>query len=344
MRELFKYICAVALFCLAFWGITYTADWAGYEYAFNNDTSVKNDYALLFIINILKSHGIFDFRVAYRVHIALMGLLFPLVFIKLKKNPIPLTILFVVLTYVPLANQIRFYVAFPLAILSFIYLTNKKYLTSALLCVLSVGFHSIILILLALLVFYYYYVRKKDNSRRNYLYFSIGIVFILLVSPLLSYMPDDFYESYVAYSESGAISSFIGGLYTLIPILFILFIVFNADRKARRIMPDFVSRHNTMYYSLKTLSVATAILIPLGFKMQIFVNRFISPLLVFQIIFLLYIQENSSKENSRINTSGWVVAIILVEILWQTVVPYLLHLSSTLFNPELLLTLRSIQL
>ena len=344
MRELSKYICAVVLFCLAFWGITYTADWAGYEYAFNNDTSIKNDYALLLIINILKSHGIFEFRVAYRVHIALMSFLFPLVFIKLKKNPIPLTILFVVLTYVPLANQIRFYVAFPLAILSFLYFTNRKYVTSAVLCVLSVGFHSIILILLFLLIFYYCYIRKNDNSRRNYLYFSIGIVFILLVSPLLSYMPEDFYESYVAYSESGAISSFIGGLYTLIPILFILVIVFSVDRKARHIMPNFISKHNTMYYSLKTLSVATAILIPLGFKMQIFVNRFISPLLVFQIIFLLYIQKYSAKENKRINTSGWVVAIILVEILWQTLVPYLMHLSSSPINPELLLTLRSYQL
>ena len=344
MRVFLRYIMAVIIFALAFWGITYTSDWKGYEYYFNNDLTMKSDLATFYIFNFLKQHGILDYRVAYRVHIALMSLLYPLIFVRFKKNPIPYTILLIVFTYVPLANQIRFYVALPMAILSIIAYTERHLFIAIVFCALSLSFHTTVIILFVSYLLYNQFVVKNKNRDSIVLYFLIGLILAFLVSPIISHLPSGFADSYSEYSEGESLSSLAGGLYTIIPMLVALTAVFYAHSRVNRYRPDIILKNKKHYYLLISLSVATAILIPIGFTMQIFVNRFVSSMLVFQVLFLSFIQSKSLLNGKKIVLSGWIVAVLVINLLWQTVVPYWLHISSFPISTELLLIIQSYSL
>lgn len=341
MRRVIQFIIAVSLFCFAFWGVTYTADWAGYEMYFDNGMDIKEDIGSIFLFTVLKDYGFDDYRVAFRVHIFLMGLFFPLLYIKLGLNPIPYTVLLVVFTYVPLANQIRYYVAFPAAILSLIYYTEKRYLISIAFVLLAFAFHRTTLILAILLLFYDIYTGRHYSYSRHNKYVSYGLlagfVFLLVLYPRLGSRLGD----YSSYTNESQVSSVLGGLYNLIPCLLGVGTVLFYNRLVNRYHTTIISYNCLRYRQLILLSVATCILIPISLRMQILNSRMVLPFFTIWIAFLVYIQRTGKRLNKNVSTSGVVFFLIAVMILHQTILPYLLGLSEVPISMELLLTLSS---
>jgi hypothetical protein len=344
VRVFFRYLVAVIIFALGFWGVTYTSDWEGYEYYFNNDLTMKSDLASFLIFNYLRQHHILDYRVAFRVHILLMSLLYPLLFTKLKQNPIPYTVLFVFFFYVPVANQIRYYVAFPLAILSIVYMSKRKIVPSLITGFLAVSFQLTICVLLVVYLAYQAFVIRPRRFSRNLVFYLSGVVLAFLVLPIMSYMPQSFIEDYQAYSNEEALSSFVGGLFTMAPKLLSLAILFSTHIMILRKAPSIIAVNTRLYYTIWSLSVATSVLIPLGFTMQIFVNRFVAPMLVFQVLYLSYVNHLARKIGVSFYAPAKILLILGVTFLWQTVVPYWLHIISTPLDPELLMILNSYSL
>lgn len=342
MKVFFQYIIAAFLFSLAFWGITYTSDWINYEYYFDKDMTMKSDVASFFIFNFLKEYD-FDYRVAFRVHIALMSLLYPLVFVRMRQNPILYTILFIIFVYVPVANQIRYYVAFPIAILAIISYSEHKFFQAIIWSIVGFAFHATIIVLFGVIGFYYFYVVRKRRFYRNKFYYFGGIVLAFLVLPLLSLLPKEFVDDYSKYSDTENISSFIGGLYTMMPKFIALFLIFLAHNKICRNNPDVIYQNERMYFLLWTFSVATAFLIPLGFSIQIFVHRFVTPMLVFQVMYFAYAGRNQLVRK-KIHTNISIIVILSITLLWQTYLSYWLHITNSPIDTELLLILSSYQL
>ncbi len=344
MRQVIQYIISVLIFCAAFWGVTYTSDWAGYEVFFDKGMDIKEDVGSVFLFNYLKDKGYDDFRVAFRVHIVLMGLMFPFIFKKLGLNPVPYTILLIVLSYVPLANQIRYYVAFPAMLLSIIYYSEKKYIRSVLLLFFAVAFHRITIILGAILLFYYLYTGKTLNNKRHKRYVMFGIaasLFFLLImyTQLGAYIGD-----YAYYTSSSQTSSTIGGIFNLLPCVFGISVVLYYDQRIKKKYCEIIKYNFSRYRLFLLFSIATCILMPLCLRMQILNTRMIIRFFTIWVAFLVYMKSTGKKLGLRINTTPVVVALVAFNLFHQTLLAYWLGIIETPIPEELLMILASYQL
>lgn len=336
MRRFLQYAFSVVIFVLAFWGITYTSDWGGYEHFFDNDLTIRGDIASTFIFSFLTQHNIYDFKVAYRVHVVLMALLYSAFFMSLKKNPIPFVAIIIVLYYVPVANQIRYYVAFPLALLSVNFFLHKRKLVGILLGAAAISFHFTTSLFLLLCLFFYYVISLR--SQRIWLYILAGVIIYIFRDYLIRVLPPSFAEGYMDYFDNEWLSSFAGGVYNSIPgIISLCFIMYYHNR----IYPFIAIEELDDYRVLLTLSLSTCVLLPLGFQMQIFYNRMIITLLPIWIIYLSFVGGYSYVYGQRLHTSRSAMILILICILWQTAVPYFMGIRNTMIDPEFIRTISS---
>lgn len=343
MRSFIQYCIAVVIFCLAFWGITYTADWAGYEYFFDESMDIKEDIGSVFLFNFLKDHGYDDFRVAFRIHIILMGILFPFVFKKLGLNPIPYTILLIVFSYVPLANQIRYYVAFPAMMLSVIYYIDKQYIKSILLFIFAIAFHRTTVLLGLFPLLYYLYAGKTFNNTRHKRFITLGLfgsmLFLLIMYTRLGVYLGD----YAYYTSSTQRSSTFGGIFNLLPCLLSIPAVLYYDQRVKTHHIEIIRYNFKRYRLLLLFSIATCILMPLCLRIQILNTRMIVRFFTIWVAFLVYIQRTGKKLGITINTSFVVIVLIAFSVLHQTLLPYWLGIVETPIPQELLMILVSYQ-
>lgn len=344
MRVFFQYSVAVLIFCLAFWGVTYTADWKGYEVFFDEGMNIKEDVGSIYLFNFLKEHGYDDFRVSFRVHIFLMGLMFPFIFKKLGLNPIPYTILLIVLSYVPLANQIRYYVAFPATLLAIIYFAEKSYLKSSVFFIFAVAFHRTTIILGLLFLAYYLYTGKSLNNLRHKKYVVFGLVGSLLFLLIMYTSLGDYLGEYAYYTSETQTSSIIGGIFNLLPCLFGIPVVLHYDQKVKKQYSEIISYNSNRYCLFLLLSIATCILMPLCLRMQILNSRMIVRFFTIWIAYLIYIKSTGKELGFRVNTSIIIVALVAFNIFHQTILPYWLGITETPIPQELLMILESYQL
>ena len=344
MRSVFRYCIAVVLFCLAFWGVTYTADWAGYEFSFENGMNIKEDIGSTFLFNFLKDRGYNDFQLAFRVHIILMGLLFPFVFKKLGLNPIPYTILLILLSYVQLANQIRYYVAFPATLLFIIFYTEKHYIKSILFFIFAVLFHRTIIILGLVLLAYYLYAGKTLNNKRHKAYVTFGLVGSLLFLLIMYTHLGAYLGEYADYTSDSRTSSIIGGLFNLLPCLLGIPVVLYYDQRVKKTHSEIIEYSFNSYRLLLLFSIATCVLMPLSLRMQIFNTRMIVRFFTIWIAYLVYIRSTGKKLGVKMNTSLVIIVLIAFNIIHQTILPYLLGITETPIPEELLMILVSYRL
>lgn len=326
----------IALFVLAFWGVTYTADWAGYEKSFEYDLE-RRDLAFGFIGRIMASFGQYDYQSVYRAHVVLMGVLFPVFISRWQKNPLFVAAVFIVLTYVGLANQIRFYVAFPLALIGLYELIcNKNWFLFAIFSVLAYVFHSSIFFFILVVLIFNFFILKRNRLVSDILLINIVLAIISFfglkyIIPLIG--------DFSVYLVADNLSTLAGGVYSAFPSMLAIGLVLYSNNKIKKTNPELLS--NKYYKYLLVLSIATSLLLTLSFRTQIVRHRFINPLLLIWILYFLFVARNCKPLKQF---SGLSVAfIVLITAAWQTIVPFYLGVSDTLIDPELILTLNSIE-
>lgn len=322
-----QYLLSSVAFMISFWFVTYTADWAGYEYFFNNEDTIKGDLAFSFLTQLLKSCGFYDYSSLFHLHIILMGIIFPIFFYKVKENPLPYTLLYILLYYVPLANQIRYYVAFPLSLLALYYiLYRRKYLVGIVITLLSFLFHRTIIIFIIIGVFFSF-LRKRIKAP---IYVLLGNLVVFLFFPFIYGSSDA--EAYSTYREN--ISSVFGGIYNMIPSVIAIAAVVLLNSKVKGI-------NDKKYGFLLTLSLASTVLLLLSLRIQILCNRMISPLAPIWVLYFSYCMKKGyvTKKLGKIVIWG----IVFIFLSWNTYVPYLLGISNTLVNEEMLLIIASLE-
>ena len=339
MKKTLYYILSVLFFIIALWGVTYTADWAGYEMSFENELERK-DLAFGFIGKLLGNFGYYDYQSVFRAHVILMGVLFPAFILRWQKKPLIISALFIVLFYVPLANQIRYYVAFPLALLALqALICDKNKFLFLFFFIIAFAFHSSILFFIIVVCFYNYILVKRKNLVVDILMVNIfmGFVFFFGLKYLIAIVGD--FSVYL--TADNQVSTLAGGVYSAFPYMIAVALVIYIHNRIKEKYPLLLTDKSYMF--LFVLCTATSLLFTISFKTQIVRHRFINPIFLIWMIYFVFVAMNvKSKYLKRLSYSSIVTVIVLI-VLWQTIVPYYLGISKTIIDQDLILTLNSIQ-
>lgn len=328
MRFFYLYkrdIIALFLLILAFWGLTYTADWEGYQLNYDGKVDYR-DSLITYLSALSLSQGL-DFRSFYRIQCILLSLIYVLAIRRLNANSLVMVVVLVLLDYVPVANQIRYYLAFPLSIIALYELILKKrivlYLLLSTLAILS---HSSIILLH--LSFGSMFVIHKYFPRYKYLLLIISniCVFYIIQSNLIEI--DEKYHNYFFQ-----VASLKGGIYN--SLTFILALCLIIRRKA---LLDRYKQNTELLNFLFILTTSVYLFFLSGMTYQIISNRLLGAMLPYTIIYLLY-----SDKELGLNNHKEVYYLVLFSLLHTFVLPDLLGLYPHIKN-ELVLMLSTYKL
>ena len=344
-RSFISYFFVFFLFIAVYWGVTYTADWVNYE-SFFDGKQESRDIGFAYLTEFFNDLDV-DYIVLFRFHIVLMAGAF-LLFMRRINAPAWIVAFFIVLYYVPLGNQIRFYVALPLTFLAlYEYVIKKNLFLYFVLTGVSVLMHFSILVF-QLCFFIVYYLSLYLHNRLLFFILVVNIIgFFLLVSGL------GFQERYVDYLSEERTSTWIGGIYNFLPSLIsILSIIkikqyvdsensndFNdkngdvVDREnivredetledeACEDDGDVVSVNNDLVFNfLFILSICTSLLVLPSLPMQILCNRFITP--CFTVWLAFGIKAFSYSVFNQWRVLLLLFLIVIVPVLWTFVFPF----------------------
>lgn len=322
---------ALFIFIFAYWKITYTVDWEGYEYLFAHPDESR-DYMQAVISQYMGDNG-FSYQDFFKLHILLISICYVKLFSDLKANPLFFVLLLLSCNYVAIGNQIRFFVSFPLAFIALHQYINKRYILFLLFGSLSIAFHySIIILFITFLIFYHLFSKRSIFSQILYVIGGSLLISLLIRS--------GFYiqEQYLSYFSHSYISSILGGLLTMLPSLISFFLVWCMHYRVRQNVPQVLC--NQQYLFLFTSSVCTSVLVFLGFSMQIFVSRFMTPMLPLWIIYMLKSGQLSGSLSVKWQAVFSIVVIIAVFLASRYIIPFVLGIYPEYTN-EMMLMIKS---
>lgn len=328
-----KVIVGIIIFSLAFWGITYTSDWEGYVYGFENQ-NFSRDVAFEWMSELCQKKG-WDFVILYRFHILLMAILYSVLYKVLKLNPIPFVLLTLLVGYVGLGNQIRYYVAFPITIIA-CYLLNKKLqassvISSVMLQVASMCFHSTTIILYTLYLFARFFLIKFSPPIR-----SVMIVIANIIIYYVIYQTNWFVEEqYDAYKSIELTSSLLGGIFNLTPAFLALYYVWRIKKNNSEAI--FECQECSFIYII-SLSVLPLILV--SFYMQILGSRILVALLPLYLGLFVRVSKITKRLKYKTMCHNSFYFTLLYFIIWRFILPMVLNVNMQTLN-ELVLMLKS---
>ena len=256
---------AAVVFIAIYWNLTYTMDWAGYEYAFSHE-EVSRDAAFTFFSNFFDERG-WDYRALFRFHIVLMGVFFAWQYKQLRVNPLSFIALGVLANYVAYVNQIRFYVALPLVLIALYHWMQHRVLPACLLAVVGCYFHFSLVVFIAVFVFYASVVEKHNIRTQIFIVAMMNIIVAICFD-------NRFFvnEQYENYYKAARISSILGDLFNLTPAMVAWFFITKIYATSRKNngMREF-ERCRFLY----TVCMCSTLLILISLRVQIFATRMI---------------------------------------------------------------------
>lgn len=281
LNKLVQSFLILSLFWIFSIEIKSSADWDAYVLLFENK-GANIDFFFKFLSSAFKNIGL-QFEQLYQFHIILISLLF-INFIRKVNNSIFLVFgIYAILYFVPITNQIRYYLAFSLFLNGCYYLyVDKKNKLSLVVFTLAVLSHSAILGLLLFVVL------NKFSKKIGYIKVLIitslsllGISFFLQVIGVVSYL-----DKYAVYFSKESASSFLGGLFNIFPYIILLTLIYYNYQKT--IKKNLFLKEDVLYTLLYKLTMYTIVFIPISFYFQVLSHRYVIPFIVVWICLYLY--------------------------------------------------------
>ena len=182
--------------------IRYTDDFDVYESFYYNFSETSGDIGYVFLEEIGKYFHL-TFYQFYNFVVGLQLVLFICLYRKYKVNEVIGLFGTILILYVQMANQIRFFLALPLFLIAVNYLfCNKNFIFAAILLFVSCSFHNGIIALLSFIPLYYLVEYKHiKKSRILFLLAVIGLLG-LYVYPILYENMVNSAERFERYNES----------------------------------------------------------------------------------------------------------------------------------------------
>lgn len=274
LKDIIEIVVVSMCFFLLFYGIQYTDDMNGYMVEYEEKvTEMGSDFGFVILENLCRANNV-DFYDFYHIAIAIQLILFCWVFKRYGVNMIFAMICVLLTSYVQMANQIRYFIAFPLFLLSVYYFfIAKKNILAVILALLSISFHLGIIALYTFFPIYYFFERKKIAIKKQIsLYFIAGLVVLILFQSFFSFVV----QTNAHFSEYGKeASSILGNLFAvLFSTACLLFIHFSS----RSLCINDDDKLMKMIYSLSFFPIIFIIASFSGLQIVIarYVNVFIS--------------------------------------------------------------------
>lgn len=299
---------AFIVFILAYWGITYTSDWDAYIDFFNHPENSR-DPMFAFLSTFFKNRG-YTFIDLYRCYILLISFFYIRLFKSINVNPLLLIFVLVIFNYVAIGNQIRFYLAFPLILLSFFEFVKKKYVLAALFFILSILEHKSVIILFTILITFKFLVYRLSATKQIILIILANIIIFFLLN-----YSSSFDEKYNDYQNINKISSLAGGVFNIIPYLFPMYSCLRINKALRKKNPEF--RDKSIYEFLYTCSVAPTVFLISGLYVQVLANRFIIAFLPIWFAFFIYTHRCSFQKKTKRTVSTMAGTSTVILIFWK---------------------------
>lgn len=222
----FSFFVSLLIYALAFFYVTDNADWANYEfYYYNPDSASDLDLFFRRASSFFLSNG-WPYIYLYRFYIILAGLLFSLFSSKFTSKSWIVIFVFVLVFYIPLCNQIRYFLAASSILVAFQYLIEKRYVKHLLFILL--GFFSHQAIIVNILVFYLFYFFWEYIRSRLFSFILLCNIAIFLLENVLSAF---FSDRFLVYFNVDNQSTLLGGLFRLVLPMYLVVTTIRALKK-----------------------------------------------------------------------------------------------------------------
>lgn len=313
-----NFIIATFLFVLAFWGIHYTADWEGYTYAFYN-IDMSRDKAFSLLAKYFYEKGL-DYRALFHFHIVLMALLYSSFYHKLKVNPIIYIVITVLIGYVGIGNQIRYYVAFPLTLIACYYWFRQERVLSIGCFLVALYFHYTVIVIYSLFIFTNLVINRVKKRKWVIIALLNLIIFFLVYKS--NFMME---EQYNAYKDLDKTSSFAGGLFNLSPLIVPIYYL-------RKLSLRRVQESSLEVEYLYILLFSSLPLFLLSIYMQITGSRMMMALLPCYVCFFAKIRKGMNDAHIRIMCTRAIDFTLAYFVLWRFLIPLWWGVNGTMMS------------
>lgn len=314
-------------------GIQDTADMEMYEYFYDSDWEAI-DPMFLALREIFTSMKL-EFYSFYQFHLIVYTLTYFFLISRYTKNIFYVFLVFFILYYVPYVNQFRYYLAFPFYLLSVHYfIVNRKMIYFILFTFLSLTSHSAILLLYAFIPAYYYFSTKYYFRM---LMIGAGLLFVLMAVLFQAGVLQQI-EHFGEYFGKGMVSSFVGGVYNMIPYIIYLGYLAIIDRNFR--LRNGNADQDHIYVYLRKFSFFSIIFIPASIYIQVFGHRYVFPFIIIWMIYFLYMIKDLSPRMKFFKFFYISLIHLLVAFFFYVLPNYILGESH--FEEELIRSLKSI--
>jgi hypothetical protein len=272
---------SLSIFFILLLGVKETADSEGYMNFFEND-EVKTDFLFRNLSTLFTNFGM-EYYQLFQFHVILFGILYTFFISRFTNNIFLILIFYLLMLYVPLANQIRYYLAFGffLNAIYLLYFSKKKYL-AYLFIIISILSHS------AITLFYGFIILNKFSQNNNYLKrcLIISLVFFALIFSLNSLGLNAFIGNYELYFSNDAMSSLLGGVFNALPNIIIIILLYIRAKIALK--KHEVFKQDKSFQILYRLSFYSVIFMPASLYIQILSHRYIQASLIIWLCFYCY--------------------------------------------------------
>ncbi len=308
---LYLKIISFIILWFVFGTIKYNDDWIAYETLFTEGTSYREGFDFLFMYLVSKFNQLnLEYEVLYQLHIVLISIFYISFFGKFVGKKLLYVIFPLILIYfVPLSCQIRYYLAFSIAINSFYYLYKGRLVKAGVFFLFAFLSHSGILFLGVCFAFFVYLKKYiKINTSLIVTMSLLVYIFYALIASILIAQSARFSD----YSDQQ--SSLLGGVYVVSMILIFYIKIFLATR--------YIKKHKIVINDdckfLLLLSIASVIFLLPGMEIHILYHRYIGILIPIWICLFI-----SLKANSYVTSLSYFffIAIVFLQLLYQYVLP-----------------------
>ncbi len=302
VNKFIQIVIVLSIFFLFSLEIKMSADWDAYVLLFENKEA-KVDPIFRYLSTIFKGFG-YKFEQLYQFHIIIISLIFINFVRKVNNNIFFVFGAYIILYFVPITNQIRYYLAFALFLNACYYLyVDKKIKLSIILFILSILSHSAISLLFLFLIL------NKASKK-------IGYVKLLMISSISLFVFSFFLQTigivdmlnkYGTYFSNEGTGSLLGGLFNIFPYITLLIVLYNNNKSIIKRKPYLIK--DSIYILLYRLSMYSIVFIPISLYFQILSHRYVLPFTVVWLCLYLYPYQKS-KNQVKVLQQMWLVFFV----------------------------------
>lgn len=301
-KVVFNFFLLVFGYILSFYFIEWTVDMYNYEHMLSDIEDYSTDIFFTWTATFAEQYN-YSYSDIYHFHIVVQSIFFSLFSVKEFKNPLFPCIITILLNFVNIANQMRFFLGFWAFLYGMTFYDRKRYLYYILGLFACLNHVTLCILFLC---FPLRQVLLKINAK-TYCIFS---VIILIIAPMFKFALPTFLESFSMYLEQRMQSSFLGGVFTIFPILFFVLYFYKVRKKSE------LQNQSSNGRILETLSIFSFLFIPLSLVFQVFAHRFVFTFIALWIAYIL--------DSCDIKTRNIFVCILSIfTILWFYFAPLL---------------------